>query len=118
MAKKVEEVIVIDPVPARDALKVKQETAAGADKMSKLKTEYDEKVRKLQASLITNKAELSTANAKLSAKSKAVDEMKKQLDQKTDQLKQLRANVCKLLQVLVPEIDVDCEEGQGDVDEC
>ena len=83
-------------------------------RITHLEAEFKEKVNKLQL-------QLDEKTNQLNEKTKEVDQSKNELHEKTNelntkgnQLKSLRANVCRLLQVLVPEIEVDCEQESGD----
>lgn len=113
--KKVDDVIVIDDPSPVSASQPETMTAHVSDaRITHLEAEFKEKVNKLQL-------QLDEKTNQLNEKTKEVDQSKNELHEKTNelntkgnQLKSLRANVCRLLQVLVPEIEVDCEQESGD----
>lgn len=73
-------------------------------------TEY----KKITTQLHKMTTQFNTTSNELGQKTREVVEKTKQLNEKTKQLTSLRANVCRLLQVLVPEIDVNSEQGEGE----
>ena len=92
--------------------------------------ELEKKVSELQTELAKCNKEAATKtknlNFLLEAKSVRIQHKDKEiveknfentLNKKTKQLKVLRDNVCKLLQVLVPEIDVESEGHDEGIDD-
>ena len=103
--KKIDAVIVIDPLPSQN----EKSQSNSNNRIAELEAEHKEKLSKLQSQFDERNSVLRTEN----------EQKTNELQEKSSTLKNLRENVCKLLQVLVPEIDVNCDgHGEGEtVDE-
>ena len=124
--RKKSDVIVIDPLPST----TQQQKALQSEAEKRIK-ELESRVKTLEGELSEVKSNSKTEKEKLTRdlgeksallikRKKEIEEKKEEvqskgneLREKTRQLKILRGNVCKLLQVLVPEIDVE-SEGDGE----
>ena len=123
-------VIVIDPLPsathppkaagigAEKRLKELESQVKALEKeLADVKSSGKEKMENLVGQLNEKSALLIKRNKDVEAKEQEVRSKETELKEKTKQLKVLRENVCKLLQVLVPEIDVESEGGEETIDD-
>ena len=118
-------VIVIDPLPSTQQQRPSETEAEKRIKelesrvktleneLSKAKSDGKTQMDKLVVDLQEKSALLIKRNKEFEEKTQELQSKGNELREKTRQLKVLRGNVCKLLQVLVPEIDV---ESEGDVE--
>ena len=113
--KKIDAVIVIDPLPSQN----EKSQSNSNNRIAELEAEHKEKFSKLQSQFDEKNRMLRKTVNELEQKTNELQEKSSTINEKTKQLKNLRENVCKLLQVLVPEIDVNCDgHGEGEtVDE-
>ena len=123
-------VIVIDPLPSSAQQKKSSESDAEKrikelesqvkaleKELSDVKSSGKEKTENLMGQLNEKSALLIKRNKEVEAKGEELRSKDAELQNKTKQLKILRENVCKLLQVLVPEIDVESEGGDETIDD-
>ena len=117
-------VIVIDPLvtsttqqkPSESEKRIKElesrvKTLEG--ELSDVKNKGKEEMVQLSAELHEKSAQLFKRNREFEEKERQMNSTQGELEEKTNQLRVLRGNVCRLLQVLVPEIDVE-SEGDGE----
>jgi predicted RNase H-like nuclease (RuvC/YqgF family) len=121
------DVIVIDPFPSSkqqqkplqneaDQKRIKElesRVKTLESELSEAKNKRKSETDKLLVDLQEKSALMIKRNKEVEAKKEEVQSKGNELREKTRQLKILRGNVCKLLQVLVPEIDVE-SEGDGE----
>lgn len=81
--------------------------------LAKAKSDAEDKMSKMVIQLDQRSTQLSKKNKEIEEKTKEIHSKENELKDRMRQLKMLRGNICKLLQVLVPEIDVE-SEGDGD----
>ena len=81
--------------------------------LSEVRSEGKNRLDELVEELHEKSVMLIRRNKEFEEKKQEVQSKQNDLREKTRELKVLRGNVCKLLQVLVPEIDVE-SEGDGD----
>ena len=124
------DVIVIDSLPStktQQQQKPSSESAAAKQakelasrvktlegELSKIKSDGKDQLEKLAMQLSEKSAQLAKKDSEMKDKILAKT---RELNEKMKQLKSLRGNVCKLLQVLVPEIDVLSETDGAKVDD-
>ena len=118
-------VIVIDPLPSTQQQRPSETEAEKRIKelesrvktleneLSKAKSDGKTQMDKLVVDSQEKSTLLIKRNKEFKEKEQELQSKGNELREKTRQLKVLRGNVCKLLQVLVPEIDV---ESEGDVE--
>lgn len=85
--------------------------------LADVKSSGKDKMENLVGQLNEKSALLIKRNKDVEAKEQEVRSKETEVKEKTKQLKVLRENVCKLLQVLVPEIDVESEGGEETIDD-
>lgn len=128
-------VIIIDPTPVQSSDSMQQKPlklTVSADvrvqelekKVSELQTELAKcnkdaatKTKNLNFLLEAKSVQIQHKDKEIVEKKTALKVMDNILNKRTKQLKVLRDNVCKLLQVLVPEIDVESEGHDEGIDD-
>ncbi|XP_028413636.1 MORC family CW-type zinc finger protein 3-like [Dendronephthya gigantea] len=127
------DVIVIDSLPSTETQRrEKSPSESAAEKrakeladrvksletvLSKLKSDGKDQMEKLAMQLSEKSAQLAKKDSEMKDKTDEIQTKTRELNEKSKQLKLLRGNVCKLLQVLVPEIDVLSDTDEAKVDD-